>query len=40
MAREGAKATESTPETPPSAGSAATQFLDCHEILQRRQNMA
>lgn len=40
MAREGARATETIPETSPSADSVATQFLDCHEILQRRQNMA
>ena len=39
MAREGARATESTPETSPSAGSATARLLGCREGMQGGQNM-
>lgn len=40
MPWNGARATKNALILSPSADSATTQFLDCHEILQRRQNMA
>lgn len=40
MAREGARAMETIPETPPSGGSATARLLGCREGTQGRRNMA
>lgn len=39
MAREGARAMETIPETSPSAGSATARLLGCREGMQGGQNM-